>query len=382
MTISDINDNYPEFKVAGIQISVKEDVDIGSTVYMVEATDADSKKNGEVHYQIDDQSGTFTVDENTGQIKLQKSLDHERRIQHNFSIKAHDMGVERLQSTLSVSVNVLDVNDNPPVFPHMIYTFTVSEAAAVDTRFAQVSATDADSGNNGRLTYLLQNTVHMDKFRVFADDGGLYTQAKLDHEEQSQYQLQVVVVDNGIPPLSASTQVVVTIEDSNDNTPEFIKDEYLFDISENLPPQSPVGFVSAEDADHSDHLSYSLLTGQEWFIVEPDSGELLTNGQLDRETREEYEVSVGVNDQGNPPRSATVQVVVRVLDENDNSPHFVQSGHYVADIIENSASGSTVLHASANDKDNGLNGTVQYFMLDGMLYTVSKRNRSLLCKMQ
>ena len=346
--------------MSAVVIPVREDVAPRDTVYIIQATDPDSGDNGKIQYTIDDPSDTFMVNRHTGQIMLKKALDHEKQTQHEFRIRAHDLAPVETQSTLSVTIEVQDVNDNAPVFTKSVYTVSVPELEKPNTQFDSVHATDADSTNNGRIIYLLNNGAHMDKFGIFSDSGALYTKVELDHETESRYELEVVAVDNGIPPKSSTAQVVVSIIDANDNIPTFQQQEYSFYIEENRSSHTLVGFVVASDEDVNNYLKYYLTASNSNFDVDPDSGEILSKTQLDREAKSSYTFTVGVTDQGSPPKSATVQVTVHVTDINDNSPSFKVKGHYVAHIEENQEAGAVVLQASAEDADLGENGTIVY----------------------
>ena len=359
MSIIDVNDNSPVFSVSSIEIPVKEDVTLTSTIYVVQATDRDSGDNGRVRYSIEDHTGTFTVDSKSGEIRLQRMLDHEEATRHQFIVTAYDLGSPSKSSTITVNVVVQDTNDNPPVFSQALYSFDVAESINVNTKFAQVEATDMDSGHNGRINYLVQNGQNLDVFGIFSEDGWLYNRLKLDRERHERYTLKVVAIDSGIPARSATAEVVINVLDDNDNRPEFLEEEYLFYLEEGLPLGSQLGYVTAQDRDQSDRLVYSLI-GSQYFSVDSVSGMVKTRRVLDREQMETHEFQVRVSDSGDSPQSATVRVRIQVLDVNDNAPTFDKNMPQRVSVPENRPKNTVVALIAATDSDKGENQTITY----------------------
>ena len=365
ISVTDVNDNAPQFSVSQMEIPVSEDTPLSSTIYVVDARDSDSGDNGRVRYSLANSSNLFIINSQSGCIKLRRKLDYEQRTQHKFVVIATDSGRPTKKSMMDVTINVQDVNDNAPVFDKTVYEFKVSESVRPNTKFAQLVATDADSGNNARVTYLIHNGANLNVFGIFPSDGFLYTKTALDHEVRDYYDLQVVAIDNGIPAMSTTVSVTIRILDVNDNGPAFDEASYTFHVTENRPPHSIVGFVTASDSDTSDTLRYELEDKTGSFIVSESSGEVITRVALNRESRETYHLTVHVSDQGEPPNTATVEVTVTVDDVNDNSPVFDRKGHYRVDVDENQPEGTLVTQVSARDKDKGHNGTVSYYFSQG-----------------
>jgi protocadherin-16/23 len=365
ITISDINDNIPQFAVPTVEIPVKEDMSLGSMIYAVHAVDADSGDNGRVRYSIQDPSDIFSVNPETGEINLKRKLDHETTTRHEFMVHAYDLGPGEEQASMTVIVDVQDINDNKPVFEKSSYIFDVSEAQSANFKFGEVKATDADSANNGKVRYLVQNGQNVDMFGVYADEGFLYNRVKLDRERRSEYSFVVLAVDNGVPALSSSASVTVRVLDANDNDPIFQESPYVFQIPENQPPHTLVGVVSATDKDETNQLIYFFESSTRYFAVNPESGEVLSSVQLDREEVEMHTLKVIVSDQGNPPRSSSVEVRIHIQDVNDNYPVFEKEGVFIAYINENQPEGTLVAQLFARDVDKGENANISYSFFEG-----------------
>jgi protocadherin-16/23 len=275
-------------------------------------------------------------------------------------ITAYDMGQTSKESKLRLTVKVQDVNDNTPVFNSSVYTAKVAEKLPINTRFTLVNATDKDSGNNGRVTYHLQSGDGA-VFGIFPDTGYIYNKQKLSKEHQEQYHLVVSAVDGGLPPRSATVQVIVSILDENDNTPIFSESTYVFGVEETTRSGVIVGDVSASDPDTADNfiIKYTFLSANSYFSID-DSGRITTKRELDREDMASHQFTVKAFDTGIPPRTALVNVEVRVIDINDNKPEFT-TGQANAFVEENQPKGTVVLLVSARDKDNGENAAITYF---------------------
>ena len=364
ITIEDVNDNTPEFPISPLSVAVREDSSLFTAFYTVHALDRDSGNNGVVSYQVVPTSSIFQVDSDSGQLSLISSLDYETKSSHQITIRATDKGSPQKMSDVLVNIKVEDVNDNPPSFAKDIYYANIAESAEVNTKFANISASDADSGTNARLVYRLTAGAYSGTFGIFPNDGCIYNKVELDRETQDSYTLEVVATDAGVPAKSSSASVVITVLDVNDNSPIFVEQEYLFYIAENLDGSSVVGQVSASDLDESDTIQYSLSEQSDYFSVVGSSGVIHTKKGLDREHIEINELVIRAVDSGKPSRASEVKVVIQVLDVNDNSPTFDLTGNYIADVDENQAKGTEVVKVSASDPDKGENATLSFIFDD------------------
>lgn len=144
-----------------------------------------------------------------------------------------------------------------------------------------MSAIDLDTGNNARLTYriLATNITNnsdepSEVFGIFPNNGWIYLRATLDREIRDRYDIIVIASDNGTPSATATTHVIVNIDDSNDNDPQFTSDSYEFSIEENLRRGVVVGTLSATDADLGVNavLRYNLLPSNTSFQINSNTG--------------------------------------------------------------------------------------------------------------
>lgn len=147
----------------------------------------------------------------------------------------------------------------------------------------QVAATDQDTGNNARITYRIKKiigngttgNVDDETFGIFPNSGLIYLKENLDRETINKYDVLITATDNGTPPLTATCKILITVTDANDNDPKFQMDNYEFSIEENLPPNSPVGKISAVDLDYGQNslIKYSFIpSNNSSFKINPTTG--------------------------------------------------------------------------------------------------------------
>lgn len=229
-------------------------------------------------------------------------------------------------------------------------------------------ASDKDEGRNGRITYSLRSSdesrIPQSYIKIFPNSGTLVLNRPLDRNVRESIELFVIAKDHGNPPLQAETRVVVLVADRNDQSPVFHSpDGYKFKVQENLPPGLQVGNILATDDDFGPNgeVEYRLRTpGVTSFLVENDSGKIVTLKSLDRESDgDEHEFVVEALDRGQPRRSTQTVVKILVEDVNDESPKLVQPANRMLYVDVNNAGVGTVIgRIAAEDQD--LNDRVTY----------------------
>ncbi|CAD6220367.1 GSCOCG00005022001-RA-CDS [Cotesia congregata] len=361
LTVEDVNDNPPGFPSTSVRISVPESHPLRTALYVAHAWDPDTSPPAAVSYQLGQNSNDlFGIDSQTGELYLSRRLDYETQQRHNLMISAVDGA--GLSANITLSVEVQDVNDNPPVFERNEYHVEIPEGAKLDSQVLQVTALDLDTGNNARISYRLQGST---LFRISPNTGWIYLRQPLDRETTDHYSLTVLATDNGSPAATASSMVQVTVLDDNDNSPHFVKDFYTFELLENLPSGTVVGTIRAVDPDlgRNAQIRYTVVQHNSSFAIDPDTGEIITREPLDRETKSIHELVLEARDQGTPSRAARVPLRVTVLDVNDNSPEIVDPQGDVVSVREEQPPGTEVARVRALDSDLGENATITYSIL-------------------
>ncbi|XP_074527695.1 protocadherin-16 isoform X1 [Halichoeres trimaculatus] len=360
--VTDENDNSPVFSSPSA-VSVMEDQPVGFVILYVMARDEDEGENGRVSYRIQagNSAGRFSLNPNTGSLSILKALDREEHEVFNLTIIAEDHGISQLSTSQMLCVQVIDVNDEAPLFQRAEFETQVMENQGPGTTVLKVTATDKDQGSNGQVTY---EGVTEEGFIINPVTGVITTTRELDAELQNHYTLTVYARDGGLPPNFAKAVVRVEVQDVNDNTPVFAKSWYGLEVPENQIPVE-LCFLKATDPDSGPggELEYRITAGDPDgdFHLHSSTGALSTSRSLDRETKAEYSLEVVATDKGSPALSTTVMVEVKVLDVNDNSPVFSKSS-YSVEVSEDAAEGTQVLEVAAVDADEDLNGKVLYFL--------------------
>ncbi|XP_056135724.1 protocadherin-23 [Lampris incognitus] len=363
----DVNDNCPVF-TSSAAVHVAEDAEVGSLLHHVVTSDTDLGENGLVSYIIvqGSQEGLFILEEKTGLLYLSAPLDYETQTTHLLTIQAVDHGLPCLSSTQTLTVVVGDVNDQPPVFQQAIYSASVVENREPGEPVVRVSATDGDSDENAVVWYSLLPGPGYEFFSIHPHTGVIATTAHLDREQHQHFTLRVQGRDSGTLPLSGTATVLCSVMDDNDNPPEFMQAYFHISLPENLHP-GVIHTVQASDPDYGDNgtIHYSI-PGENYggrFIINAHTGAISTTEALDREDRQNYTLTIQARDCGPDPLSASTQLQLVLLDQNDNRPSFTHND-YCASISEGLPAGTVVLHVSALDPDDGLNGEVTYSLTE------------------
>lgn len=377
VSIQDVNDNAPEVTIRLVRSTnkavVSENKPSPELVTFVDVNDRDPTRlfNRHKHPSLTNGNSLmhFSVSYWEGQLAIltKQSLDREAVSQYVLTVTAVDLQNSSLLSSVTFPVYVGDQNDNSPVFTNLRYLTNISEASPTGSSVATVHATDADIGSNALLTYTLLSVDHnsaRDWFSVSNTSGLVQVANNLDREAHGEVLLTIQASDNGQPRWTTLAQLHVVILDVNDNAPTFNKSSYARDISESLPLGSVVIQISASDADSGTNgeVTYGLDGTVNDFKVDPTTGIVKTQENLDREHVANYSLTIVAVDGGNPRHSSTTTLAITLIDENDNYPIFSQSV-YVVDVKENNPPG-VVANVSANDDDSGDFGRVSYRLLD------------------
>ncbi|NXT95411.1 PCD23 protein, partial [Anhinga rufa] len=368
IVILDINDNSPSFTSSPLSY-VMEDVEVGFLVHRIIAKDPDEGRNGQVTYHIlsgnDDEA--FVLDKITGLLTTAKLLDREIQERYSLTVMALDDGSPALSSTQVLTIILLDVNDEAPVFLKQVYETAVHENQDPGEFVIKVEAVDRDAGLNSLLRYEIFPGTGYEKFKMNSDSGELITTASLDRETQEVFIIKGNSChDLGSPPRSSTAQLYLTVLDENDHNPLFAKSQYQISVREDLEEGSAILdlFASDEDEGLNGEVTYCLIDDTFGaFAINSVTGSIVTTKALDRETKSQYTFRVVASDcSTHLPRSATVSVVVRVDDVNDNDPIFLQNP-IRAFVPAETPVNETVATVRAEDMDLGSNGAVVFSLM-------------------
>ncbi|XP_064616913.1 protocadherin-like wing polarity protein stan [Liolophura sinensis] len=375
ITVNDVNDNSPVYSEPTFQLALPQTYQAGQQFTIPTATDADEGENARVVYQLSAQAEQyFSIDRDSSVLTTRAECGVECIKTEDCSlgmvtVYAFNEGLPLLNDSLKVElilttpgsagpplsglISCADAstpNNNDPVFQPPSYVGQVPENSAINTLVLKVSATDADAGNSGNLTF----SVNSPDFSVNADDGTVYTLRTFDYEQlpaDKQLCVDVVATDKGRPPRSSTAEVCVTVVNVNDNPPSFGSSTYQATVRDGDPVDTDVITLTADDADGMDDLTYDLLGTNPYFKINPQTGLVSLAQSMNRAdilngiTGEIIEIRVRAND---GPFSAEASIQVTIESSNLHSPVFARDVISI-DVPEGTV--GTITSLSASDQD-------------------------------
>ncbi|XP_053372277.1 protocadherin beta-16-like isoform X23 [Clarias gariepinus] len=371
--VQDVNDNAPKFPKGTVNLQISENTETEARFPLDRAVDLDVGINGIESYSLS-QNDHFTLKINTQadgnkhvEMVLQRDLDREDRDQLKLVLTAYDGGSPKKSGTMQIHISVLDANDNKPVCKEIAYKAEVRENLAAGAVVTVVSATDADQGLNGHVSYSFAQASKEARnvFKINSETGAITTSDTLDYETEKMYHLNIKATDKG--GLADTCNVIIEIIDENDNSPSIQLMSFSNIIAENSPIGTTVAVINVEDADSGQNgLVQCKINENIPFKIESSLSDyyaIITEETLDRENIAEYNITILVSDQGSPARHTNKTISVKISDVNDNPPVF-SSEEFKALVAENNSPGVAVLPVKASDADWGPNARLSYFLED------------------
>lgn len=370
--VTDINDNSPRFTKPSYYLDCPEFNDVGSKITQISATDPDEGSNGQVFYFIKSQSEFFRINASTGEIFNKQPLKFQNSSRstnanlnrHSFIVTSSDRGSPPLLSETTVTINIVDSNDNAPQFTSNQYFTPVTKNVAIGTKLIKVTAIDAkDFGLNSEVEYIISNNSLTDRFKLDSNTGWISVASSLMNYMNQNFLIKVKAKDKGNPPLSSEATVQIIVTEENYHTPEFSPDHITITVPESHTVGATLKTVLARDKDATMNglIKYNISSGNEFgnFAINTSTGALSLAKPLDFELCQKHEMTVSAIDGGWIARTGYCSITINVIDVNDNSPTFSPEDYFPS-VLENAPSGTTVIRLSATDIDSGPNAVIAY----------------------
>eukprot|EP00117_Sycon_ciliatum_P020511 scpid1016/ scgid18251/ Protocadherin Fat 4; FAT tumor suppressor homolog 4; Fat-like cadherin protein FAT-J len=388
VTVQNVNLHAPAFLNATYYATLPENSKNGTGVTTVSATDID-QQTGLTYLILHGSNGRFVIDAVSGAITVSGPLDYEVQPGYELVVACNDNGVPNMQNITFVYVTLTDVNDNPPVFDPPKESASISRLAPAGTVVYRAMATDADSGVNAQLTYVLAG-AQATLFNLSSTNGTLTLAQAANTFPGTSVSVQITAADGGIPTMFGSLQITDNIMPPNGDAPQFALDVFRNYVMEDAPVGqvaiTALAFVA--DVANSGDILYSIAANP-MFAINPTTGNIYTTDSLDRETTAVYDLKVTASiGEGFNTISSDGRVVITVMDVNDNAPTFFNST-LGTKVSEQDSAGTPVFQLQANDADAGKNTIIRYsivtggdgvFSIDpylGTIYTTQKLNRKV-----
>lgn len=399
--VEDVNDNSPEISINSLSLvasnaaSVPENAPPGTFIAHLTAIDRDLGKNGSVQcylqndetrpepsdrsfhgifkrelFHLERQKLAFVRGEQEYHLLTSSALDRELVEKYQVNITCIDEGLPPQSSSASMEIVVTDENDNDPTFSAEEYEITIPESSSPGSVITHVSASDTDSGKNGKVTYKLSGPL-AEYFNIDTS-GNIFVSQPLSREPLGLHKLVVLGMDHGEPRRTGTT--LLTVNTSSDL--HLANSTFFFRVAENQPRGTTVGRVIIGDDDK--HVQYEIKELEEFqldaFKIDSQTGFLVTNKVLDREIHPVHHVwvhevpSENKTEFSTPPKKISVTVFVEDLNDNDPLFVFPSPNNFTVFVpSKNFRVGSIVARVNAIDRDSGKNAEVEYSLKDCLL---------------
>ncbi|XP_048399412.2 protocadherin beta-15-like isoform X6 [Stegostoma tigrinum] len=380
--ILDANDNAPRFPESQFRLEISEMAALGTRFALECALDPDVGANSVQSYQLS-ANHYFNLElETRGRdgklpvLVLERALDREQENTHRLVLTAKDGGIPERSGTAEIIIAVEDANDNAPVFSQSVYRVSLLENVPIGTLVIKLDASDLDVGLNGQIVYSFSSHTSNRVREHFALDpktGEIKIKKRLNHKDNSVFEINVQAKDKGPNATPVYCHVVVNIVDVNDNAPEVTLTSLFSPVSEDSLPGTVVALISSTDKDSGEngHVQCQISNKLPFKLDSSLSGyyRLVTGETLDREYFSKYNVTIVCSDAGNPPLTVNKTILLEVSDVNDNPPQFRQP-LYTAHVMENSAIGESIFSVTAFDPDLNQNARLTYHISETLIHSM------------
>jgi hypothetical protein len=365
-----------DFKDSFLSSSITENTKRGSVLTVTPPLQLLTNLTGVVYslYNADDLP--FTVHPTTGTVSVSGLLDYEAVTEYDINIVAQTNLASQAFAVASLRVAVKDQNDNPPRFPFDRYTVYVREDAKGGQRLLSLTASDADSVG-GPVAYSYTAPDANDVFAVSTSSSGvtivLDTNAMLDYQSKSRYELVIKAWDTTNASLFSLVYVTIRVEKADFPTPIFSQRSYIQALRENTPRGETVLSIPAlVSGKLNDNVTYSIVSQVTDTKVDVAAFDVSAGGNiivsdtsvLDYETVRTITFTLTATIERPRHRSTQTTVTVELEDVNDNPPVFSEQT-YDGTVKLDDPVGTSVLNVTAQDADSGINGQIAYDIVSG-----------------
>ncbi|MCL4137791.1 UNVERIFIED_CONTAM: hypothetical protein GTU68_008333, partial [Idotea baltica] len=372
VNVQDKNNNPPRFTRL-FSVNVTENAEVGTFVIQVTSSDRDIGENANVTYSFtENPNSKFHIDPISGNVTVASSIDREVRDEYSLKVSASD-GSWKAETPLTITVQ--DENDNAPKFENGFYEFNFPELQRSVAFVGQVKANDKDKqGANSAISFSLK--FPSDFFSVDSISGEILSKQALKYKHtlkgpspENQYHLTVVATDNGKPPMSSETSILINVVDANNNQPQFKQKRYFSPVPESAEiGQNIIELQAVDELDYgiNAQILYEMVggNGTDYFSLETNTGWVTVAQNLKGKIKTQFVLLVRAKDRGVPSLHDEVLVTLVVTGENKYAPKFTASSYQVI-IAENEKLASTIGTVRATDDDPLPNGSVRYSIASG-----------------
>ncbi|GAV03230.1 hypothetical protein RvY_13685-2 [Ramazzottius varieornatus] len=399
IAVTDVNNKPPTFPLMAV-VEVPEDVAVGSVIWKVEAKDPDLSANlvytllnvtdalSELMVPVRKDDFNYTACfglTSDGKLYVASPLDREVFETVKVVVQAQDLASETgpQTATTTISLRILDVNDNDPFFVYppgstgKFYESSVIENFLPTSPLFTIVASDKDKDRT--MSYTLENLLPsvQDYLTINGETGEITLLKPLDREQYTWLNFSVRAYDSGKPRRSSVAPVYLFVIDVNDNNPNFTFAPSDVTIREDARIGQELTIVHATDPDSGEYgqIAYTLDPASAFgdFAIDKDTGRITVTGKLDRESRSSYSLVVNAIDAyengfNRESRKTSRTIRVTIEDVNDNAP--VINADDLTDCIrlietDGAATQFYTIRASDADQPNSPNSEIEFRVVGG-----------------
>ena len=323
--LGDFNDHPPVFDREIYEVNINESAPVGTPIVRLKVSDEDSGLNAKVRLNIvgGNKNGQFRMNPSSGVLYVARPLDAETKGSYTLTVTALDQANTglRKQSSAKVRILVTDTNDNDPVFEDgASKEITFDENEPPGSKVYKVKATDADSGENGYISYSLANLDEV-PFEIDHFTGLIKSTRLLDYESEKRvYVLKVRASDWGSPyRRQAELKLTVRLRDINDNRPQFERIGCSGKVARTTAPGSQIFTLSALDFDAGSMISYRIVSGNADGCFALDSTKGILSIVCDLRTLPMRRRELNVTATDGQHFSDVTPVTIRLINDYDDS---------------------------------------------------------------
>ncbi|XP_037833455.1 protocadherin gamma-A2-like [Kryptolebias marmoratus] len=369
-----------------VSYSIPEEMKMGSVIGNIAhdlGLGLERLKSGKARLYTGNTEEYVELNRERGLLLVKNSIDRESLCAQTIPCALHfQMILENPMEFYTATVEITDINDNPPTFERGEMKYEIAESALTGARFVLEKAVDNDVGLNGLSSYTLKPNDNFVLKTTSRADGTKHVemvlQKPLDREKDEHLSLILTALDGGEPQLSGTMQIIISVLDVNDNPPVCAKPEYNARVTESASVGTVITTVKATDRDKGNNgkVIYSIpkSAAENLFQIDSESGMLTLTGNVDYEKRKLHELDIQVSDQGG--LSDACKVIVEVTDVNDNHP-YINVMSKSNSLSENVSSGTVVTMLNIQDSDSNENGKVICVLSDSVPFTIKSRHNNI-----
>ncbi|XP_055349192.1 protocadherin Fat 3-like isoform X2 [Paramacrobiotus metropolitanus] len=351
---------------SSIFLTIPESFSPGKSFKTLDMIEGDASAKGNINLRLKEPNRYFGLDSQSKSLILLREIDREtleaknppETVQKLTLVCEYLDGDSWRRIDVPVQIVVTDVNDNAPHFRNTPYAATVSELAPVGSVILKdIHANDADSTGN-MVIYSIVKGPYSDYVRLEDTLSGtliLNHQLDFENEQHKVFNITIMAKDQGNPPLTATANVQITVEDGDDLNPEFQQPRY----TAALPRDARIGYelkvqpetIKALDRDHGmlTPVVYSIVEGGRVFDIDKKTGVVTVNGTIDQTL---YVLTIKATQVDNPGRYTLTTLRISAETPNRKPPKFAHK-EYHQKVLENTPVNTTILSVQATDDDVG-----------------------------